>query len=299
MDAEARPFFQNANACNISSDGGLVWGINHQLKIGEVIGVQYGERKARFRVIWAVDSGSARKIEAGIQLLAQQQNPWHELTPPLTRREMSPDGKNKRRFVRHKILFPIEIGFPDVHRAHMQTSATDIGGRGCYVETLLPLPQGTEVIIIFWMDAEKIKTSGVVRASDPGVGMGIEFTDLENRVQERLQAMLERLDNTLFASRERDRYSAVGCSSRLLFSLFPPVSSFSDLSSLLTIRGQVIFKEGSMYRSRCIQARLRSFGQRSKTLALRMTALCKVMIFPQIVNPSLGGAIELGSPRTM
>ncbi len=40
-------------------------------------------------------------------------------------------------YVRHKVLFPLEIGFEDSRRTHMQTNATDIGGRGCYVETLL------------------------------------------------------------------------------------------------------------------------------------------------------------------
>jgi hypothetical protein len=82
----------------------------------------------------------------------------------------------------------------------MQTNATDIGGRGCYVETLLPLTQGTEVIIIFWMDSEKIKTPGIVRACDPGVGMGIEFTDLDNQVQERLQQLLEKMDTSFAAA---------------------------------------------------------------------------------------------------
>ena len=75
----------------------------------------------------------------------------------------------------------------------MQTNATDIGGRGCYVETLLPLPLGTKIKITFWMDSEKIQTSGVVRASNGGVGMGIEFTQLDNHVQERLQQHLEKL----------------------------------------------------------------------------------------------------------
>ena len=199
MDADARPFFQNASAGNISSDGALLSGINHPLKTGEVIGIQYGERKARFRVIWVIDAGPVRKIEAGVQLLAQQQLPWKDLTPPISRAGSKHIGPNKRRFVRHKVLFPIEIGFPDARRAHMQTNATDIGGRGCYVETLLPLTQGTEVLIIFWMDSEKIKTSGIVRASDPGVGMGIEFTALDNQVQERLQELLEKLD-TSFAT---------------------------------------------------------------------------------------------------
>jgi hypothetical protein len=103
-------------------------------------------------------------------------------------------SKNKRRYVRHKVWFPLEIGFEDSRRTHMQTNATDIGGRGCYVETLIPLPLGTKVKIMFWMDSEKIQTSGVVRASDGGVGMGIEFTQLDDHVQERLQQYLEKLD---------------------------------------------------------------------------------------------------------
>ncbi|HEV7218029.1 MAG: PilZ domain-containing protein [Terriglobales bacterium] len=200
MDAEARPFFQNASAGNISSDGALLSGINHSLKTGEVIGIQYGERKARFRVVWVIDAGPVRKIEAGVQLLPQQQLPWNELTPEPKSKRAPLNGPNKRRYVRHKVLFPIEIGFPDARRAHMQTNATDIGGRGCYVETLLPLQMGTEVIIIFWMDSEKIKTPGIVRASDPGVGMGIEFTDLENQVQERLQSLLEKMDTSFAAA---------------------------------------------------------------------------------------------------
>ena len=78
--------------------------------------------------------------------------------------------------------------------AAMQTSATDISGRGCYVETLMPIPFGTAVRISFWMDTEKITTAGVVRASDPGVGMGIEFTGLDFSTQERFQHLLEKLD---------------------------------------------------------------------------------------------------------
>jgi len=192
MDADGRPFFQNASATNISTEGATFSGINHPLKAGDVIGVQYGEKKARLKVVWVIDGGVARQIEIGVQTLPNQQSPWQDLTK-MDKAPVSP-AKNKRRYVRHKLLFPLEIGFEDSRRTHMQTNATDIGGRGCYVETLLPLPLGTKVKITFWMDSEKIHTSGVVRASDGGVGMGIEFTQLDNHVQERLQQHLEKLD---------------------------------------------------------------------------------------------------------
>jgi len=192
MDADGRPFFQNANASNISTEGAMLSGINHPLKAGDVIGVQHGDKKARFKVVWVVDGGAARKIELGVQILPNQQSPWLALATT-ERAEVAP-AKNKRRYARHKILFPLEIGFEDSHRTHMQTNATDIGGRGCYVETLLPLQLGTKVTIKFWMDSEKVQTSGVVRASDGGVGMGIEFTQLDNHVQDRLQKHLEKMD---------------------------------------------------------------------------------------------------------
>jgi len=195
MDAEGRPFFQNASADNLSAEGALLTGIRHQLKIGEVVGIQYNERKARFKVAWAKDALLPGTCEAGVQILPNQRTPWEGMAtsgdyPAAT-------GANKRRFPRHKVLFPIEIGFQDSRRSHLHTNATDIGGRGCYVETLLPLPTGTKVTLIFWVDSEKIQTVGEVRTSDPGVGMGIEFMALDNAVQEWLQAHLDKLDNSV------------------------------------------------------------------------------------------------------
>jgi hypothetical protein len=155
LDADGKPFFQSATADNLSSEGAQLSHISHSLKIGDIIGIPYGNRPA----------------------VAKQAR-----------------GTEKRRFTRHQVRFPIEISFTDGRRAHMQCSSTDIGGRGCYVETMVPLHIGTEVVITFWIDSEKIKTTGVVRASDPGVGMGIEFTALEEHIQKRLQAYLEKID---------------------------------------------------------------------------------------------------------
>jgi hypothetical protein len=197
IDADGRPFFQNTNATNLSGEGARVSGISHPLKPGDVIGLQFDFKKARFTVTSVTDAGVPRKINVTVQLLPGQRSPWEELVATEEKPQFIATASNKRRFVRHKILFPIEISFEDARRSHMQTSATDIGGRGCYVETLLPLQLGTKVIITFWLDEEKIRTTGMVKASDPGVGMGIEFTALDNPVQERLQAHLEKMDEGL------------------------------------------------------------------------------------------------------
>jgi hypothetical protein len=165
------------------------------LKVGEVIGVQHADKKARFEIKWVKPGFLPNTVEAGIQLQAGQTAPWAEATSETqTAARVAPRESDKRRFTRHKVSFPLTISFNDGSRPHMQCSATDIGGRGCYVESLSPLPIGSEVIITFWIDSQKISTKGLVRASDPGVGMGIEFTVLEMHNQEKLQQYLEKTD---------------------------------------------------------------------------------------------------------
>jgi PilZ domain len=194
MDADGKPFFQNATASNLSCEGALLSRLQHPLKMGEVIGIQYGDKKARFEIKWIKAVALPKGFQAGVRAMPQQIIPWGEVAsgaeapPKLTR------GSDKRRFSRHRVQFPIVISFADVHRAHMQCYATDIGGRGCYVETLVPLPLETQVIISFWIDSDKIVTKGIVRTSDPAVGMGIEFMALEEQIQHRLQEYLDKID---------------------------------------------------------------------------------------------------------
>jgi PilZ domain len=208
MSAEGRAFTQNAHAHNISSHGARLSGIEHSLKTGDIIGVQLAEKKARFKVIWVIEAGHLRKVEAGVQLLEGQLCPWlQELQKPQAAptpvSEDDTSSKNKRKFLRHKLPFPLEIrdqrSGPGA--INMRTQATDISGRGCYVETLMPLPQGLNLNVTFWLDSERITVPAVVRTCDGGVGMGIEFTGLDSGTQDRLQKELDRLDEEANSSK--------------------------------------------------------------------------------------------------
>jgi hypothetical protein len=198
MDASGKPFFGTAIAGNLSAAGAQLSHIRHTLKVGDTIGIQYENVKARFEVIWAKASVAPGRNEAGVRILANQPVPWGEVTAAvIAGKAAAPKlshAAEKRRFARHKVQFPLTVSFPDGQRAHMQCTATDMSGRGCYIESLVPLPITTVVIVTFWIDSDKIRTNGVVRASDPGVGMGIEFTALEDQIQKRLQAYLEKMD---------------------------------------------------------------------------------------------------------
>jgi hypothetical protein len=125
-----------------------------------------------------------------------QPHPWQEQvetqqaigTVPVSR--IAPATKDKRKFPRQRIFFQIEIrgGQGD---APMRTRTADIAGNGCYIETMLPLPVGRVLIITFWLDSESVRTAAIVRTCDRGVGMGIEFTGLDQATQKRLQQQVE------------------------------------------------------------------------------------------------------------
>ena len=200
MGANDRPFSQNAVAQNISLTGACIYGIEQELKVGDVIGIQYEGKKARCKVIWVVDAGGLKKIQTGVQLVADQECPWTAALPadaqanaPAPR---APD--NRRRFQRHKISFPLELRDERVNTP-LRVNATDISGNGCYVETIMPLALTTSLKMDFWIDQEHISTSAVVRTRDPGVGMGIEFTGLTEDSKKRFQAHLDKLDPGMVA----------------------------------------------------------------------------------------------------
>lgn len=203
MDSDGRPFFQNARARNISDHGAKISGLEKQVKPGDVIGVQVGDKKARCKVIWMVDARPLQKIDVGVKIVEGQESPWQkELPAPEGKASVpseavpgtdvpgkEPSTQDKRKFPRRRVRLPIEIR--DGAGMQMRTNAADINGRGCYVETLLPLPKGKVLDITFWLDTERVDTSAIVRACDGGVGMGIEFTGLNEKTQERLQQQVE------------------------------------------------------------------------------------------------------------
>jgi hypothetical protein len=192
MSADGRPFSQQARAHNISSEGALISGVDNELKVGDVIGVQCEEKKTRCTVIWVMNTGPVKKNQVGVKLVAGQESPWKSYLP-LDGATVSISASNRRRWHRHKISLPLELRDERVN-APSRISATDVSGNGCYVENMLPLPLGTVLRIDFWLDSERVNITAVVRTCDPGVGNGIEFTGMPPEAKERMQAYLDSID---------------------------------------------------------------------------------------------------------
>ncbi len=80
MDADGKPFFQSATAGSLSSDGAQLAHINHSLKKGDIIGIQYGDKKARFEVVWVKPALVPERSDVGVMVLPKQEVPWGVVT---------------------------------------------------------------------------------------------------------------------------------------------------------------------------------------------------------------------------
>jgi len=81
LDREGCAFAQIASASSISGHGALFSGIDQSVRCGDLVGVQYQSKRAKFRVIWTRRSESDGKVQLAVQRLAQDQCPWPEALP--------------------------------------------------------------------------------------------------------------------------------------------------------------------------------------------------------------------------
>jgi hypothetical protein len=192
MGVDGRVFSQPARTRNVSAGGALLSGIEQDLKIGDTIGVQRGEKKVRCKVVWAINTESMEKIQVGVQLLSKQECPWTAEVPKAEAATLV-SVQNCRRWERHKISVVLAL-HDGRATTPMRLTATDISGSGCYVETIFPLSIGTSLKVDLSIESEQVTTRSFVRTSDPGLGMGIEFIGLKPEEQQRFQEYLKALN---------------------------------------------------------------------------------------------------------
>lgn len=85
------------------------------------------------------------------------------------------------------------------------TRTTDLGPGGCFVDTLMPLPIGSEVSIRLDKDNINFETTGTVTFSQAGLGMGIAFGEMPPEKQAAFDAWLAELTMIRPASFETHR----------------------------------------------------------------------------------------------
>jgi hypothetical protein len=79
LDTRGERFLQEARAREISMSGALLSQLDAELRSGDVIGILYAGKKARYRVVWVRYSGTSHKIQAAVHRIAPDECPWQDL----------------------------------------------------------------------------------------------------------------------------------------------------------------------------------------------------------------------------
>jgi PilZ domain len=187
VDVSGKPCQQSVTAHDLNYVGARLEGLTYAIAPGSRIDLRYKDLVIAARVIWLVMSGAGEPFRAGVLLLDPKHCPWQNALPHGDKILRFPQ---RRKADRYKISIGIQI-LDEADNLLMQSSTSDVGIGGCYMEADSPLKVDTRMKVLLCLGKEKLKTSGVVRAMYPGVGMGIEFLDMGWEQTEQLYKFLE------------------------------------------------------------------------------------------------------------
>lgn len=188
-DSNGNVFSESVSTVNVSLEGAMIEGVNRPIKPGEVIGLTYGTKKARFCVRWVGQAGTERARCIGLQSVVPSNCVWDI---PLPQRGLDDKGQvyaSPRQSPRLKCSSSVEL--KPTGQPPMWSKIGDLSRGGCFVEMMIPLQQGTRLKISLWLKENKVLAEGVVVHSRPGFGVGIRFTEMSRSDAERLQEFLK------------------------------------------------------------------------------------------------------------
>ena len=178
MDVNGRPILETVQTVNISRHGVVIEGLRSRVNPGEVVSLQYKDRKVRYRVVWEGEADSERAGQLGLEQVNLHDDLWQKdlPAPPAAGRDKQARGGERRQHRRFEACLPVELRCEQAVPVRAETS--DVSLSGCYVNTLFPSPIDTVLTLVIWLQDQKLAVKGRVCTSVLGVGCGIEFVDL-------------------------------------------------------------------------------------------------------------------------
>jgi len=213
IDRFGKTFYQPARTVDISRSGAALEGASHIRGVGEEVQVEYKGESAGYRVKWIGPPGTKRAGHVGMECIQTGKYIWKEKLPDFytdnfvvpaadSKAASSPGGagargsaagksSERRGYVRQQVRVEAEvIGLEDGVR--LRGVVVDISMTGCFVEMLSPLSVGSAVSITLESGDERMKSRGEVRSSLPGMGIGIQFKEMDENSQKALKQIARR-----------------------------------------------------------------------------------------------------------
>ena len=219
IDLDGNPFKQSAQAHNVSRRGACLDGIGCLRGPGETIEIEYRGKKAKFVVAWVGIPGTPENNRIGVKN-RDQQDIWKiDLPKPEPDRFQVPESdvhvsspetshgtvgeeqgaqafvaetpaeqKERRRYRRYAIHGGATL---QLKGSNVRTWAklTDVSPGGCYVESYNPFPAKSELQMTLEVGEVRAAVHGIVKVFYPGLGMGIEFTDIADADLQQLERL--------------------------------------------------------------------------------------------------------------
>jgi hypothetical protein len=246
MDTSGHPFSVNTKTVDITHSGARVGGFTTPINRGDMVGVQCGNEKARFKVIWVGANGGPREAQIGVHCAEPGKYIWGVKLPaktwdidphpipgmgqpvplagsihfsppqaPSAPKKSAPDNKHAVRRVHKRVSCtgPVVVT-PESGAAPMRAMLSDISVSGCYVETQSPLSVHSRIHLAITIDGKEIHASGIVRTTHPGVGMGLSFTTLGLHDRDELSMIIAKLSHEAPSTKPAHLAKAMAASSK-------------------------------------------------------------------------------------
>jgi hypothetical protein len=191
-DSNGKIFSEKVATVKVSRRGVELRGVQAPLKLGEIIGLTYGQTKINFRVIWVGAAGTPQAGYAGLLNTSPDKPLWDFQLPTGRVDEFRPQpltAAERRKYPRLKFSTSVELH--PLHGAMIWGKTTDLGQGGCYIEMPIPLQQDEKLKIGIWIEQVKLWAQGTVTTSTPGFGIGIRFTEMSEPDREHLKKFLK------------------------------------------------------------------------------------------------------------
>jgi hypothetical protein len=101
-----------------------------------------------------------------------------------------PAHEERRKHPRAKVAIPIEFK-PEGAAVASHAETADLSLAGCYVEMSFTLPVGSKLDLVLWVNEARLATKAVVVTHHPQFGNGIEFSQISQEDQAKLEQFLK------------------------------------------------------------------------------------------------------------
>jgi hypothetical protein len=220
---------QLAHTLDATTNSARLGAIHIPIEPGEIIEIQRGPFRAKFQVFWVGAPGGLLSAQAGVKLLPGCKSIWGADFPkdepdiycqpqvlrsglPLvkTLHTSSAPGATVRKFKGGASVRA--NGYS--HAVYAQVE--EICETGAHLITPAVLPPSTEAYVLLNLEGFVVEVPGLVRASDPQVGMHISFQKMSPSTREKLSVAIQALEEPALVGTAQTNSSPIEPDNRLV-----------------------------------------------------------------------------------